>query len=98
MCNVLWENQNNITKKSTEIGNEEIDSDEDCYSSDEETVVISAQTDIYSGEGEHSETEQSDVSLVQNSSVNDISDLFSSCIRSGRVAGSWRQSLDEWLD
>ena len=38
-------------KKSTEISNEESDSDEDCYSSDEETVVISAQTDIDSDEG-----------------------------------------------
>ena len=85
-------------KKSTEVSKEESDSDEDCYSSDEETVVISAQTDIDSDEGEHSETEQSDVSLVQNSSINDISDLFSSHTRSGRVAGSWRRSLDEWLD
>ena len=85
-------------KKSTEISNEKSDSDEDCYSSDEETVVISAQTDIDSDEGEHSETEQSDVSLVQNSSINDINDLFSSRTRSGGVAGSWRRSLDEWLD
>ena len=60
--------------------------------------VISAQADIESDEGEHSETEQSDVSQVQNSSINDISDLFSSRTRSDRVAGSWRRSVDEWLD
>ena len=60
--------------------------------------VISAQADIESDEGEHSKTEQSDVPLVQNSSINDISDLFSSRTRSGRVAGSWRRSLDQWLD
>ena len=67
---------------------------------DDETVVISAQTDIESDEGEHFETEQSDVSQVQNRSVNEISDLFSSRTRSGKykVAGSWRWSPDEWLD
>ena len=54
------------------------------------SVLIPAQTDIDSDEGEHSETEHSDVSQVQNSSVNEISDLFTSRIRSGRVAGSWR--------
>ena len=48
---------------------------------DEETVVISAQTDIESDEREHSETEQSDVSQVQNPSVNEISYLFSSRTR-----------------
>ena len=64
MCNVLRENQNNITKRSIEISNEESDSHEDCYSSDEETVVISAQTDIDSDEIEHSETERAGASQV----------------------------------
>ena len=86
MCNVLQENQNIITKKSIEISNEESDNGEDCYSSDEET-------DTDSDEGEHSETEQSAVSQLQNSSVNEISDWFTSRTRPGRVAGSWRRSL-----
>ena len=55
-------------------------------------VLIPAQTDTDSDEGEHSETEYFSVSQVQNSSVNEISDLFTSRIRFGRVAGSWRRA------
>ena len=73
----MQENQNIILKKFIEIRNEESDT-----GGDEDIAVIryqslfSAQTDIDSDEGEHSETEQSEVSQIQNSSVNDISDLF----------------------
>ena len=51
-------------------------------------ALISAQTGIDSDEGKHSETEQSDVSQIQNSSINEINDLFTSRTRSGRVARS----------
>ena len=36
-CKVLRENKSIIIKKSVEISNEESDSDENCYGSDEET-------------------------------------------------------------
>ena len=105
MCNVSQENQNIITKKSIEISNEENDtgSNEDIAVIGNQSLFLLRSTDIDCDEGEPSETEQPDVSQIQNPSVNEISDLFTrglftSRTRSGRVAGSCRRSLDEWLD
>ena len=72
MCNVSRENQNIITKKSIAISKEESDT-----GSDKDIAVIKNQSlFLLSDEGEHSETEQSDVAQIQNSPVNEISDLF----------------------
>ena len=74
---------------------------EDCDSDNEhEALVISAHTE---SDDENEDDIPSDgQEHIQNEEAMDIrsnyDDLFSLRTRSGRVAGSWRRSLGEWLD
>ena len=105
MCHILRDRNFGRDKRET-ISDDGYENEyEEESDSDEETAIISALLDS-DEEREDSDIENSDCVNVTNVAVDNKTflvpsneqNLFETCTRLGRRAGSWRKSLDEWLD
>ena len=100
-CNFGRDKRETISGDGYEDEYEEEESD-----SDEETDIISAPLDSDEERKDSDIENYSDCVNITNIAVdketfvvpNNEQNLFETCTRVGRRAGSWRKSLDEWLD